>query len=157
MEIDIRGVFRPDGTSLVEAAVDVIVTRLEAMFGDWGGSDRSRDLTFIRRFSEMIQQTPTLRAAQWEMLDRMAQIAAEGIATRTGLDPDDPEPQIAANAILGLWRVQFGSMARNALGGRPSLEVSDAVIADVRRAAELIDTGLSLFAIPPKQAASRRK
>jgi AcrR family transcriptional regulator len=157
IEVDVRGVFGLDGTSPVEAAVDVIVARLEAMFGDWGRSDRSRDLTLIRGFSEMIQQSPALRAAQWEMLDRMAQIAAEGIATRTGLDPDDPEPQIAANAILGLWRVQFGSMARNALGDRPSLEVRDAVIADVRRAAELIGTGLSSFALAPRQAASCRK
>jgi predicted aspartyl protease len=38
-------------------------------------------------------------------------------------------------------------MARNALAGRPALEVRDAVIADVRRAAELIDTGLSSFVI----------
>jgi hypothetical protein len=72
-----------------------------------------------RRFSEMVQQTPALRDAQWEMVDRMAQIAAKGIAVRTGLDPGDPEPQIAVNAILGLWRVQFGSMAKRY--GRSSL------------------------------------
>ena len=59
----------------------------------------------------------------------------------------DDEPQIAANAILGLWRVQFGSMARNATAGRPSFEVRDAVIAEVRRAAQLIDTGLSSLAL----------
>jgi AcrR family transcriptional regulator len=157
MEIDIRGVFGLDEPSPVEAAVDVIVTRVEAMFGDWGESDRSRELTYIRRFSEMIRQTPSLRAAQWEMLDRMVQIAAEGIAFHAGLDPDDPEPQISANAILGLWRVQFGSMARNAIGDRPPLEVRDAVITDVRRAAELISTGLSSFALPPRPADSRRK
>jgi AcrR family transcriptional regulator len=143
MEIDIRRVFGPDGTSPVEAAVEVIVAQVEGMLGDWGGPDRPGDLTLIGRFSEMIQQTPALRAAQWEMLDRMAQIAAEGIAVRAGLDPDDPEPLIAANAILGLWRVQFRSMARNATAGRPSLEVRDAVIADVRRAAELVDAGLA--------------
>jgi hypothetical protein len=85
------------------------------------------------------------------MLDRMAQIAAEGIAIRAGLDPDDPEPQIAANAILGLWRVQFTSMARNATSGRPVREVRDAVIADVRQAAKLIDTGLSSFALCPRK------
>jgi len=143
MEVDIRRVFGPGATSPVEAAVEVIVARVEGMLGDWGGPDRPRDLTLIRRFSEMIQQTSALRSAQWEMFDRMAQIAAEGIAARAGLDPYDPEPQIAANAILGLWLVQFGSMARNVIAGRPSLEVRDAVIADVRRAAELIDTGLS--------------
>ena len=77
----------------------------------------------------------------------MTQLAAEGIAIRAGLDPEDPEPQIAANAILGLWRVQYASMTRNAIAGRPAVEVRDAVIADVRQAAELIDTGLSSFAL----------
>jgi AcrR family transcriptional regulator len=147
MEIDVRRVFGADGTSPVEAAVEVIVARVDGMLGDWGGPDGPRDLTLIRRFSEMVQQTPALRAAQWDMLDRMVQIASEGLAVRAGLDPDDPEPQMAANAILGLWRVQFGSMARNAAAGRPSLAVRDAVIADVRRAAALIDTGLSSFAL----------
>jgi AcrR family transcriptional regulator len=146
METDIRRVFGTDPTSPVEAAVEVIVARVEGMLGDWSGPDRPNDLTLVRRFSEMIQQTPALRAAQWEMLDRMTQIAAEGIGARTGLDPDDPEPQIAANAIMGLWRVQFGSMVRNATAGRPPPKVRDAVIADVRRAAELIDIGLSSFA-----------
>jgi AcrR family transcriptional regulator len=147
MEIDIRSVFGPDGAFPVEAAVDVIVTRLDAMFDKSDGIDRSPYLTLIRSFSEMIQQTPALRAAQWEMLDRMTQLAADGIAIRAGLDPEDPEPQIAAHAILGLWRVQYESMARHAIAGRPALEVRDAVIADVRRAAELIGTGLSSFAL----------
>jgi AcrR family transcriptional regulator len=153
MEMDIRRVFGPDATSPVEGAVEMIVARVEGMLGDWGGPDRPGDLTLIRRFSEMIQQTPALRAAQWEMLDRMAQVAAQGIAVRAGLDPDDPEPLIAANAILGLWRVQFRSMARHATAGSRSLEVRDAVIADVRRAAELIDTGLS--SLPSEHSSDR--
>jgi hypothetical protein len=61
------------------------------------------------------------------------------------VDPDDPEPQIAASAVLGLWRVQFGSMARHAIGDHTVIELRDAVIADVRRAAHLIETGLWTF------------
>jgi len=106
MEFDIRRVFGPHGPSPIEAAVEMIVTRLEAMFDNSEDVDGPGDLTLIRRFSEMIQETTALRAAQWEMLDRMTQLAAEGIAVRAGLDPEEPEPQIAANAILGLWRVQ---------------------------------------------------
>jgi hypothetical protein len=51
------------------------------------------------------------------------------------VDPDDPEPQIAASAILGLWRVQFGSMARHAIDGHTAIQSRDQVIVDVRRAA----------------------
>jgi hypothetical protein len=55
------------------------------------------------------------------MTDRMCQVAAKGMAVRAAVDPDDPEPQIAANAILGLWRVQFGSMARHAIADQTAI------------------------------------
>jgi AcrR family transcriptional regulator len=148
MEADVRRVFDSEGASWspVEAAVDAIVAELVSMFDRWGGSDNQPGPPLIRRFAELMQQTPALRAAQWEMLDRMSQVAAQGIALRAGVDPGDPEPQIAANAILGLWRIQFESMIRHAASGRTSLEVRDAVIADVRRAADLLSTGLSRLA-----------
>jgi AcrR family transcriptional regulator len=143
MEADIRRVFDPDSAaSPVDAAVAVIVSGLETMFAQWGTRDSPPDPALIRRFAEMIQETPSLRAAQWEMLDRMTQLAAEGIAGRASVDPDDPEPQITANAILGLWRVQFRSMARHTVEGETGMEVRDKVIADIRRAAHVIDTGL---------------
>ena len=147
MEAGIRRVFDPHATSssLVEEAVAVIVTEVETMFEEWGRADHPPDPALIRRFAEMIDHTPALRAAQWEMLDRMAQVAAEGMAARAGADPDDPEPRIAAHAILGLWRVQFGSMTRHAGRDLTAMELRDAVIADVRRAAHLIDTGLWSF------------
>jgi AcrR family transcriptional regulator len=147
MEADIRRVFDPHVASLspVEAAVAAIVVEVETMFEKWGSAGRPPDPVLIRRFADMINQTPALRAAQWEMLDRMGQVAAEGMAARAGVDPGDPEPQIAASAILGLWRVQFGSMARHAIGDRTAIELRDAVIADVRRAAHLIETGLWSF------------
>jgi AcrR family transcriptional regulator len=147
MEADVRRIFGPEGTSPspVEAAVGVIVSELEAMFNEWGTTDHPPDPVLIRRFAEMIQQAPTLRAAQWEMLDRMGRVAAEGMALRAGVEPGDPEPQIAAMAILSLWRVQFGSMVRRAVDGRSAMEVRDAVIADIRSAARLIDEGLRSF------------
>ena len=57
----------------------------------------------------------------------------------------DPEPQIAANALLGLWRVQFRGMAAYLDETRTSAEVQLAVTADVRRAANLIEAGLATF------------
>ena len=154
MEADIRRVFDPHAASSspVAAAVAAIVVEVETMFEKWGSADRPPDPVLIRRFAEMINQTPALRAAQWEMLARMGQVAAEGMAARAGMDARDPEPQIAASAILGLWRVQFGSMARHVIGDRTAIGLRDAMIADVRRAAHLIETGLRSFtpAGPPR-------
>jgi AcrR family transcriptional regulator len=147
MEADIRLVFDPRDASRspVEAAVAAIVAEVETMFDERGSAGGALDPALIRRFTEMIDHTPALRAAQWEMVDRMGQIASAGMAARAGVDPGDPEPQIAASAILGLWRVQFGSMARHAIDSRTAIEWRDAVIADVRRAGHLIETGLWSF------------
>ena len=68
------------------------------------------------------------------------------MAERAGMSPDDPEPQIAAAALLGLWRIQFQSLSRYLDGSRTPAQVHQAVTADVRRAAQLIETGLSSFA-----------
>ena len=44
------------------------------------------------------------------MTDQAASAAAEVLAARAGMTADDPEPQIAARALLGLWRVQADSL-----------------------------------------------
>jgi hypothetical protein len=99
----------------------------------------------MRRFSELFERTPSLRAAQQDMMQRLVEAAAQAMAARAGMDPEDPEPQIAADALIGLWRVQFRALKKYSDGTRPPYEVRDLVIAEVRRAARLIDTGLWSF------------
>ena len=158
MESDVRHALGPEAaTSPVEAAVGVITAEIRRSFDDWGGGDRPFDPMVIRRFSELVQRTPALRAAQHEMMDRVVEVAAEAMAMRAAVNPDDPEPQIAANAILGLWRVQYQAMMRHAGEGGTAAEVRDAVIADVRRAARLIDTGLWSFGLAVQGSAGHEQ
>jgi len=100
----------------------------------------------IRRFGTLIQATPSLRAYQSDMMDQFTAVAAAILAGRAAMSPDDPEPQIAATALLGLWRIQFQSLSRYLDGTRTPAQVHQAVTADVRRAAQLINTGLNSFA-----------
>jgi len=79
-------------------------------------------------------------------MDRFVAVATEILATRAGLSVDDPEPQIAARALLGLWRVQADSLRKHLDGARGPGQIHELVTADVRRAARLIDTGLGSFA-----------
>ena len=66
---------------------------------------------------------------------------------RTGRDgPHDPEPQIAATALLGLWRIQYLALSKYLDGTLTPAQVHQAVTADVRRAARLIETGLNSLA-----------
>ena len=79
-------------------------------------------------------------------LDQFVAVAAEILAGRAGTSADDPEPQIAAIALLGLWRIQFQSLSRHLDGARTPAQVRQAVTADVQRAARLIGTGLNSLA-----------
>jgi AcrR family transcriptional regulator len=135
----------PGGPAIspVEATLAVIIEQLNLLYGEQ--SDGALDLTAVRGVSELIHRTPSLRAANAEMTERIISVAARALAARAGLDPDDPEPQIAAAALVGLWRVQFRSMRRYSDGFLPQAEVREKVVADVRRAARLIDTGLRAF------------
>jgi AcrR family transcriptional regulator len=150
MSADIRRALGPGAGrgSPIDAAVLVIDNDLHGFFDHGaGGADDALDVSVIRRFAELIEQTPTLRAAQRDMMDRLVQVAAAAMAARAGVNPDDPEPQIAATAILGLWRVQLRSMQAYSDGTRSAADVRMAVLSDVRRAARLIDTGLWAFGL----------
>jgi AcrR family transcriptional regulator len=148
MAADIRRVLGPGGPPMspIQAAVELIAGEMSWMFDFWGeDKNPPQDLTMIRRFAEMLERTPPLRAAQRDMMDRLVDVAAQSMAARAGVDPDDPEPQIAAHALLGLWRVQYRAIWRYADGNRSAADVRDRVLDEVRRAARLIDTGLWSF------------
>jgi AcrR family transcriptional regulator len=134
-----------DRVSPVESAVRVIAEDVEQMYAAF--AEHGTELRMMLRFAELVESTPSLRAAQQDMNERLVQRAAEALAARAGVDPAEPEPQIAASAIVGLWRVQYQAMRRQAAAGVTPAVARERVIADVRRAARLIDTGLWSFVL----------
>jgi AcrR family transcriptional regulator len=131
------------GAEPVQAAVRILDDELTAMTSWLAAQD---DLALasaaIRRFGDLIQATPSLRAHQSDMMDQFTAVAAAILAARVGASPDDPEPQIAATALLGLWRIQFRALSKYLDGVRTPAQVHEAVSAEVNRAARVIDTGL---------------
>ena len=101
----------------------------------------------ILRFGRLLRSTPALRAYQRDMADQQVAVAAAILAERTGTGPGDPEPQIAATALLGLWPIQFQALGRHLDGTRTPEQLHAAVSADVRRAARLLADGLGSFAV----------
>jgi AcrR family transcriptional regulator len=130
----------------VEAALRILDRELRAMTA-WltGQDDPAGAARAIRRFGDLIRATPSLRAYQSDMMDQFVSVAAEILAARAGMLADDPEPQIAARALLGLWHVQAESLRKH-LDGAPE-RLHEMVTADVRRAAWLIENGLGSFAV----------
>ena len=135
--------------SPVQAALLILDRELAGMTG-WlaGHEDASRARRGVRRFGVLIRATPALRAYQADMVERSVVVATEVLAARAAMTPDDPEPQIAARALLGLWRVQADSLRKYLEQAPTSAGLHELVTADVRRAAQLIDTGLRAFAAP---------
>ena len=135
----------PD-VSPVEVALQILADELSAMTS-WLASQRdlAQASMTMGRFGDLIRSTPSLRAYQHDTTDQLIALTAEILAGRAGMRADEPEPQIAAVALLGLWSIQFQSLRRYLDGTRVPAQVHEAVTADVRRAAHLVDAGLGLY------------
>jgi AcrR family transcriptional regulator len=134
------------GASPVQAVLQTLDDELRAMTSWLAAQDDPAQATAaIRRFGTLIRDTPSLRAYQSDMMDQFTSTAAQILGGRAGMRPDDPEPQIAATALLGLWRIQYRALPKYLDGARTPAQVHRAVTADVRRAARLISTGLNSF------------
>src|SRR5580693_313000 len=135
--------------SPVQAALMILDRELAGLTGWHGGQrDSGQGRQAVRRFGDLIRATPALRAYQADMMERSVSVAAEVLAARAGMTSDDPEAQIAARALLGLWRVQADSLRKHLDQAPTAARLHELVTADVRRAAQLIDTGLRAFAAP---------
>ena len=143
----LRAGFADAAVPPVQAALLILDGELASLTG-WlaGQGDAGQVRQGIRRFGDLIRSTPALRAYQADMMERSVMVATEVLAARAGMTPDDPEPQIAARALVGLWRVQADSLRRHLEQAPTSARLHELVTADVGRAARLIDTGLRAFA-----------
>jgi AcrR family transcriptional regulator len=100
---------------------------------------------FLPRFAEMINRTPSLRAAWLDIQSRLVEVASEELAARADIDPQDPEPMIAARALVGLSDISNLSRVRHSSAGLRGVELRDAILTDIERAARLLETGLWSF------------
>jgi AcrR family transcriptional regulator len=130
----------------VDAVLRILTDELKAVTSWLAAHDNPAEASAqLARFNAMIQATPSLRAHQRDTSEQLASEAAAVLAARVNLHAEDPEPQIAAVALLGLWQIQFGSLGRHLDGKRTPQQVKRAVTADVQRAARLIEGGLATF------------
>ena len=143
------------GVPPVQAVLRILDGELGAMTS-WlaAQDDPAQASAAIGRFGTLIRDTPSLRAYQSDMMDQFTAMAAGILAGRAGMRPDDPEPQIAAVALLGLWRIQYRALPRYLDGTRTPAQVHQAVTGDVHRAARFISRGLESFPafMPPARS-----
>jgi AcrR family transcriptional regulator len=112
---------------------------------------------FVPLFSEMVATTPALHAAWLELHARLVEVATHALAEHAEVDPRDPEPMVAARAIVGLLEVEYASRIRHIEAGLRGGELRHAVNADLERAARMLDTGLWSFGLLTQGARTRQQ
>src|SRR6516165_4347350 len=145
------------GVHPVDAVRRILAGELAALTS-WvdAQSDTAAAIGSVRRFGELIAATPALRAYHNDTMNELVMMTSSLLADRAGLAADDPEPQIAATALIGLWAVHFTALKKYLDGARAPAAVYEAVTADVDAAAQLICTGLGSFAARPAAVAKTR-
>lgn len=129
--------------SPVDAVLRILADELGALM-IWlrAQPDLAEATASVRRFGELIASTPALRSYQSDTLTGLTAVAAHALAGRYGLSPDEPEPQVAAVALLGLWRIHFRAVGKYLDGAATLDQVEKAVSGEVERAGQLIAAGL---------------
>jgi len=132
--------------SPVDVALVVLARELNSLI-TWIGEqdDPAAANASLRRFRELSTSTVSLRGYRHEMIDKLTTAVAESFAERSGLDPESPEPQIAAIALVGLWHVHAASLNRHLPNIRNPARLRKTVEADLQRAADAIAPALARF------------
>lgn len=143
----LRAALADPGSTPLEGVLRVLAGELDHLTS-WleAQEDKVWAAEALQRFETMVRETPALQAYHRRMCQRMTAAACEVLAKRAGLNPRDPEPQIVAAALIGLWSVQVNSCCKYLDGLRSPAEVYDAVADEVHRAARRLEIGLATFA-----------
>jgi AcrR family transcriptional regulator len=144
-------------SALASSATPVTAVR-EVLAGELAGlvewmRSRPDAADLLRRFTDLVAATPSLRAHERDSLDRLVSVAADELGRRARRPADDPVPRIAAVALIGLWDVQSRSLTRHLAAGRSPADLRRAVTRDVTRAARQLESGLASY--PDRRAQAR--
>jgi AcrR family transcriptional regulator len=142
--------------SPVAGALEMFDRELDDLRRFWvEADDQQAAADTLRRFMHLVMTTPALQAATLAATERLTEVAAQAMAERAGVGPDEPEPQAAATVLLGLWRLQYRALRRHLDTDEQPVDCLAATAAEVRRAAALVDAGLWTFSAVVAGADSR--
>lgn len=137
---------RGDGRSIVDGLLEYIEADIRFFLKQWEDEEApSESVADVERFFAIMRDTPSVAAAATAMQERLKHIAAQTLAERAGVDPDDPEPQVAAGIVMQLWTNRYRLLQRHVVAGRSHDAMHTAMVTDMRRAARVADTGLASF------------
>jgi AcrR family transcriptional regulator len=100
--------------------------------------------------TRMIAESPALLAREEEIFLRYTRSLASLLAEETGSRPDDVEPWVAANALMGIHRGLIAYVRQQILAGRRNPRLARDVREQGKCALALLETGLGRYAVKPR-------
>jgi AcrR family transcriptional regulator len=129
--------------SPVRAMVSMLDDEVRALIDRSENKNNWTDkVAMLNRFIDIIETTPSLLSYQQGIMDRLTTVAAKVLAERDKLNIDTPEPWIVADAIIGLWKVQYRALRRSTNVLHKPQEIANMVCNDVHRAAQVLEGGI---------------
>jgi len=129
---------RGSGQSII-AAIGGFLLEQRGLLGAGDPESHARLVTVNR----IIAASPALLARERQIYDRYTRTLAALIAEQRGVDPDDTESWVVANAIIGVHRGLVEYVRRNALAGKTGSGLARRVRAEAERALAVLDRGLA--------------
>jgi AcrR family transcriptional regulator len=137
---------RPDGESVV-AAFGAFVVEPRGLLAS-GGADAGPTIATVTR---LILGSRVLLARERELWDQYTANLAKLIAKERGLQPEDVDAWVVANALIGVQRGLVNDVRRQVLAGVATRTIARRVRARGRRAIGLLERGLNEATYSPAQ------
>jgi AcrR family transcriptional regulator len=96
----------------------------------------------LAALTRMITESPALLTREREIFERYTESLAELLARETGAAPDDVEPRVVANALMGVHRALVDFTRQRIVAGERNPRLHRQVRAQGRRALERLRRGL---------------
>jgi AcrR family transcriptional regulator len=103
----------------------------------------------LLRLTRVIAASPALLEREQQIFRRFTASLAVQLAQETGAAPDDVEPRVAADAMMGVHRALVDFARRRILAGARPPGLAREVRAQGERALALLDDGLRGYAVRP--------
>jgi len=92
----------------------------------------------IRGFVALVDATPALRAVVAQRADALTADAAAALSRRNGLPVTHPDNQVAAAALISLWRIHLTALLQHSSASDDLAELRRRTMSDVDRGVELV-------------------
>lgn len=100
--------------------------------------------------ARIISHSVTLQRKEHEITDAYTRSLAALIAEETAASPNDIEPWVAANALMGVHRALLEYSRREAAGGRTGTDLAHDVTARAAQAFTRLGAGLADYGVRPQ-------